>query len=402
MINTNIFIFKPFSESIKYGVGTYISTLANNSKNNNFFIVELFFPDCKTFNFISNRNHNIIQIPYLKEEYKIINGLSADEKTTESIWRLICPYIDTRNKNVFHFQTPFLYELAKKISKNKEHKILYTFHKLRWKYYFNCTFKYFNYLIDSDNPYSNFVRLKLSQEKKLCELSHGIIALTFQSEKYLKKQYNIPCEKIYVIKNGIEIIKDDSLSSDFNEVDEASFIFLFVGRVCEEKGINYLLKAFDKLAGEFSNIKLIIIGDGDLPKVKLKNHAKIKFLGHQNKNSLVKFYSYANIGVIPSFNEECSYVALEMMNYKIPIICSDLSGLNEMFVNKVDSLKFNSYYDKNHILKLSVKDLKSKMEILFNNEKLRNELKENAYISLTEKYNVDLMKKMTTEVYKLI
>jgi hypothetical protein len=135
----NVFIFKPFSEGVKYGIGSYINALIKQKQDNYaIYVVELFFPDCKHLEYFQNETHGVIKIPFFKK-FNIINGCLVDAQTCVSIWSIILPYIDTKQKNVFHFQTPFLLNLIKQILRTKEHKVIYTVHKLRWKYYFkNC------------------------------------------------------------------------------------------------------------------------------------------------------------------------------------------------------------------------------------------------------------------------
>ena len=41
-------------------------------------------------------------------------------------------------------------------------------------------------------------------------------------------------------------------------------------------------------------------------------------------------YKFAYIGVMPSFHEQCSYTAIEMMRHGIPIVGTDSTGLAEM------------------------------------------------------------------------
>ncbi len=399
----NVFIFKPFSEGVKYGIGSYINALIKQKQDNYaIYVVELFFPDCKHLEYFQNETHGVIKIPFFKK-FNIINGCLVDAQTCVSIWSIILPYIDTKQKNVFHFQTPFLLNLIKQILRTKEHKVIYTVHKLRWKYYFNCSFKTFKYLmsLNLDNPYHNFVKLTLNEEKKICNLSHKVIVLTHQVEDYVSREYGIATNKIFLVRNGIKVAGHNEFF-DKPIDNRKEFNFLFVGRICEEKGVSYLLKAFDKLANEISNIKLFIAGDGELPDIKLKNKSKIVLLGHINRKELNILYKKADVGLIPSLNEECSYVALEMANNKIPIICSNLGGLKEMFEHQVNALKIKFYYDRKRIVRLNGNSLKQNMQIFYNDKTLREKLAENAYLNLKNYYDINLMRNKVMDLYRNI
>ncbi|MDR1200096.1 MAG: glycosyltransferase [Tannerellaceae bacterium] len=56
----------------------------------------------------------------------------------------------------------------------------------------------------------------------------------------------------------------------------------------------------------------------------------ITWTGRLNKSKLYSIYSIADIGILPSLAEQCSYVAIEMMMHGMPLIASTSTGLNEM------------------------------------------------------------------------
>lgn len=54
------------------------------------------------------------------------------------------------------------------------------------------------------------------------------------------------------------------------------------------------------------------------------------FLGKVSSSEVEDVYRSAYIGVMPSFHEQCSYTAIEMMRHKIPLVGTDTTGLAEM------------------------------------------------------------------------
>ena len=73
---------------------------------------------------------------------------------------------------------------------------------------------------------------------------------------------------------------------------------------------------------------------------------KITFTGKLAKSELNKFYQIADIGILLSLHEQCSYVVLEMLSYGIPIIGSDSTGLKEMIENKNQLIKYRYKKEK--------------------------------------------------------
>lgn len=56
-----------------------------------------------------------------------------------------------------------------------------------------------------------------------------------------------------------------------------------------------------------------------------------------SKEELSLWYSAADIGVIPSYTEQCSYAALEMIRIGLPLVASDGFGLRDMFIDNVNA-----------------------------------------------------------------
>ena len=57
---------------------------------------------------------------------------------------------------------------------------------------------------------------------------------------------------------------------------------------------------------------------------------KVIFTGKLRKDQLYRFYQIADIGVLPSCQEQCSYVGIEMLMHGIPLVGTDAMGISEM------------------------------------------------------------------------
>lgn len=65
---------------------------------------------------------------------------------------------------------------------------------------------------------------------------------------------------------------------------------------------------------------------------------KVTYTGHLERKELKKWYQMADIGVIPSYTEQCSYVGIEMMMHGLPIVTSDGFGLRDMFKDQGNAI----------------------------------------------------------------
>lgn len=121
---------------------------------------------------------------------------------------------------------------------------------------------------------------------------------------------------------------------------------VYSGRVIKQKGIDYLIKAFNIIKKKIPNAKLTILGEGEeknklietSEKLKLKN---IKFIGKVPNDQVQKFYKDSNIVIIPSiWMENSPMVAYEAMATGRPIIGSNIGGIPELVKDGKNGLLF--------------------------------------------------------------
>ena len=163
-------------------------------------------------------------------------------------------------------------------------------------------------------------------EKAAARHAHSIIVLSKGVQAYFREKYG---RETVLIPNGIdpaeirpacEITKQFGLSS-------RSYI-LFLGRLVPEKGIHYLIEAYQKLSADK---KLVIVGgtsDTDDYVKRLYDMAgdnpSIVFTGFQQGAVLEELYSNAYLYVLPSDLEGMPLTLLEAMNYGCCCVTSDI------------------------------------------------------------------------------
>ncbi|CDN30530.1 Glycosyltransferase [Mucinivorans hirudinis] len=228
----------------------------------------------------------------------------------------------------------------------------------------------------------------------------SIIYVTKYAQEYLaqKKHY---IER--VIYNGVrEVIIDKTkktlrLKYGFND---SEILILYVGRIEESKGITFLAKLFSEMGLE--NARLVIVGSGayDLVFEKIEaNHSKITFLGNIDNQEVHNLMAACDIGVIPSLNEQCSYVALEMMSHGMAIIASEVRGMGELFMGRDIALTVPVDYTDD-IPTLDTDVLKQHIITFAGDVGLRKRLGANARREWAEHYTAERMARETFEVYK--
>ena len=142
------------------------------------------------------------------------------------------------------------------------------------------------------------------------------------------------------------------------------------------------MEAFKKVLATFPNSRLVIAGTGDLPEIlqaAAPHWAHITLTGFINPDALKQLYAVADVGVMPSLMEQCSYTAIEMRFHKIPIIVSAVDGLDEMYEHEVDALKVPVHYTSKGIRILQPEEIAKSIIRLLKDEALAKQLAENSH-----------------------
>lgn len=228
-------------------------------------------------------------------------------------------------------------------------------------------------------------------EKCAVKFADEIIVLSEGVQKYFEETYG---RKTRFIPNGVNRpeIKPAELITEKYGLTKDSYI-LFLGRLVPEKGIRYLIEAFQDVQ---TDKKLVIAGgssDTDEFANELKGLAKgddrILFTGFVQGQELEELYSNAYVYTLPSDLEGMPLSLLEAMSYGNCCIVSDISECTEVVEDKAIIFK-----------KSDVSDLKIKIQEACNQSELVQGLKKQATNFICSKYNWDKIVQETLNLYR--
>ena len=161
----------------------------------------------------------------------------------------------------------------------------------------------------------------------------GVSKLTFNALKDFKGLKT-------VIPNGIDLKEFNPEVPSVKKFSDGKLNLLFVGRIEERKGLIYLLRSYKILEKEFSDLRLIIVGEGDLKekcqKWARKNNLKeVCFVGQKTDEELVSYFNTADIFVSPAiFGESFGIVLLEAMACALPVVAFSNDGYKSFLKGK--------------------------------------------------------------------
>jgi glycosyltransferase involved in cell wall biosynthesis len=162
-------------------------------------------------------------------------------------------------------------------------------------------------------------------------------------KRYLISE-GVPAERIFIAAHAVDnpaynrSVPESELSQlrQQLEIGNQQKVVLYLGRLEDGKGLDYLINAFSTVAEQDDTI-LVLAGTGSQEKdlrqlVQEKGIAdKVRFTGYIPSNQTVTYYALAWVYILPSvttatFKEPWGLVVNEAMNQGTPVIATDAVG----------------------------------------------------------------------------
>ena len=229
-------------------------------------------------------------------------------------------------------------------------------------------------LVDSHSQHTFLLKEKVIRGNKSCVLGSGSISgvdigkfdYSIKRREEIRLKYNIPLD---------------------------AYVFIFLGRLCKDKGIDELTEAFQRVSKLNSNVYLLLVGPNegqyDNSYFEKLGNARIVLAGLTRNPEF--YFSASDVLVLPSYREGFGTTVLEAAACGIPTIASNIYGLSDAVVNGSTGLL--------HEVK-NVESLTSCMMELVNNEALTVELGSQAKKRVKEVFSSECLSTELLRFYR--
>jgi len=303
--------------------------------------------------------------------------------TTYPKFRLAIPYIGRIPEvDIVHSHTPFqVGQLARYLARKKKIPLAYSFHTLFTKYVHYARF--------IPEPLSKMGMV--SYLRSFCE-STGLIITPSEFSRRVLRSWKIK-QPIEVVPSGVRM---DLLANDRETRDKIresygigseEKVLLYVGRISEEKNLDFLIKAFKKIKQNGKEARLVLVGGGPLVK-KFSEEGAI-LTGEVPYPEVLAHYSIGDIFVFSSLTETQGLVIAEAKAARLPVVALFSGALVGTICSGYDGYLVN-------------RDQKSFVEHvsrLLEDEKLRKEVGAAAHEDAVDRFASDKVAKKMEGVY---
>lgn len=255
------------------------------------------------------------------------------------------------NLDVIHSHTEFgIGIFARIFAKQFNIPLVHTYHTMYEDYIYYITHGYFD---KSSKKIVEYLT-KFYCDKTASEL----IVPTAKTYRLFKEKYMFE-KNIHIIPTGIEVDRffEESINpkivNDLKKklkITKNDKVIVFVGRLADEKNVDFLLNAHQKLIKKNKSLKLLIVGDGP-DKEKFEGIAKelgisknVIFTGKVAWEDIPYYYHVADLFATASKSETQGLTVIEAMaSNVVPIVIEDdafygtvIDGINGFIFKKED------------------------------------------------------------------
>ncbi len=219
---------------------------------------------------------------------------------------------------------------------------------------------------------------------------YPVIVLSEKEKDFLSNKYSL--SDVKVLPNSVEvgtILKPDGS----NQVEKLDI--LYIGRITEDKGIGYMLRAFEDLKSNMKPFTLHFAGiPDDASTIETFNNVLgDNFIYHgvvsgaKKRELLMK----TNIFLLPSFYEGLPMSMLESMAYGLLPVVTNVGSIDTVVTNEVNGL---------FIEKKSVESIINKINWILDNLAKVGQMSFNAQQTIIEGYSAENYISELNRIYK--
>lgn len=406
-----LYIFKSNSRGMQYGIGTYITELIQ---------ALLYLPDINIF-LVSYKNieHKEFSVKIKSERFTEIiipdsqvhsgNSKVSEKRYASLLVKLLSGFIPRNEKVVFQINYIDDLSIAVKLKESFDYPIISMVHFAQWQQIFEGNRQKLSGL-NIDEPTNN-IEFTLSTEKEMYKIADHVVSVTQYMKDFLVNQYGISSEKISVVPNGLDyqmygtvLVEEKAEIKERLGFNKDDIIILFSGRIDPCKGVLFLMEAFEEACKQNPNLRLVLLGQGSIEDCQKRLQSvfgKVTYTGFIQKDLVLSFYQVADIGIVPSLYDHCPYTVLEMIANQIPMIVSNINGLDEL-LSEEGCLFINPVLSKNGDLSFNIKELSNAMLKLAEDKNLREVLAKNSNKNFKKKHASSRMAEEMNNIFLLL
>jgi glycosyltransferase involved in cell wall biosynthesis len=146
-------------------------------------------------------------------------------------------------------------------------------------------------------------------------------------------------DKLAMIRMSVDTQRFVPPPAPRSHPDDESLRILYVGRLVPEKGGPVLVDAVAQLPARGVPVRVRMVGGGELMEPLCRQieqgglTGRIELIGPVGQDDLANHYHWADVFVLPSFQEGLPVVLMEAMATELPVVTTQIAAISELVVD---------------------------------------------------------------------
>lgn len=272
------------------------------------------------------------------------------------------PTMKKLKPDIIHVHSPFLLgRLGARYARTLGIPLVFTFHTLYDLY--------IHYV-----PFGQNIAREITKRyyREFCNGCDLVIVPTGVIAEHLRKS-GVAAE-IKVVPTGIDLESFKPGNEKYihrkHGLPEDSRVLICVGRLGQEKNLNFLIDAYSRVVAKYPDTRLVLVGGGP-EESNLRNMARdlgiadrVIFTGTLDRQEVIKYYCSSYLFVFASLTETQGLVLAEAKAAGVPAVAVSAYGVSEMVRDGEDG----------YLTEYSREDFEAKLDLLLRDRELRERM----------------------------
>jgi glycosyltransferase involved in cell wall biosynthesis len=255
-----------------------------------------------------------------------------------------------------------------------------------------------------ENRMKPLYKLQLFLESCSYRAAHLVITSNASQKEFAVGRGHCHANKVFVVRNGPNLDDMKPVTPEPELKGRRKYLLAYVGAMSVQDGVEYALYALYELVHKRGrqDVSLVLMGDGDNAATlhtlahELELDEYVKFVGWAEAKDILRYLTVTDVGLSPDpengLNEFCTMIkTMEYMAMGKPVVAFDLA-----------ETRFSAQEAALYAVPNRVEDFADKIEVLLDNEELRNKMAVLGHKRVVEVLNWDYSKKNLLLVYETL
>jgi glycosyltransferase involved in cell wall biosynthesis len=169
-------------------------------------------------------------------------------------------------------------------------------------------------------------------------LPASVLVIGGAARRFVTKELGVPPGRVEMVINGVPEPVEPRRIPEPGGVQRV----LFVGRLCEAKGVSDLLAAMARPGFDRARLEVTLAGGGDLAAYRAQARALgiepiVKFEGWCDQATVARLMAASDVLVLPSHDEVLPLVILEALAHGLAVVCTPVGEIPSVLADGVNA-----------------------------------------------------------------